>query len=79
MLAIFLQPLRNVGVDLFSLIVLQPTGAVDLKSVFFQQLRGPRSSASAVSGGQDRAVLGQFAESFFELLDGNVGVASQGA
>jgi hypothetical protein len=65
--------------DLLSLIFFQPTGGVDLKSVFFQQLRGPRGSAPTVSGGQDRAVLGQFVEAFFEIFDGNVGVAGQGA
>ncbi len=61
--------------DLLSLIFLQSTGAVDLKSMFSQQLRGPRGSAPAVSGGQDRTILGQFVEAFFELFDGNVGVA----
>ena len=59
----------------FTLVVSQPTRTQYLISMLFEQLRGTRGSTSAVSGGEDLTVLGEFIHATFQFAEWDMRVA----
>jgi len=62
-------------VNSFPRVISQAAEAEHVEAVFLQQSRGPRGSATAVSGGEDGPVPRKLIEAGLELIDRYVGVA----
>lgn len=59
--------------------VLEAAGGGDFVTGFGEHVRGTRGATTAVSSGEDGFVLGDFGEAFFEIGEGDVDVALEGA